>query len=106
MKTKKQLRRELIKAHARIRELEDTLQSKCEALRFLGEFNEKLSNENLDLRDKLKLAEDVAEKLFHVNDVLCAELQDCDRCIDTMRMALDQKNARAELLNRITGPLV
>ena len=51
-------------------------------------------------------ARDLADKLLYINDVLCAELQDCDRCIDTVRMALEQKSAHAELLNRITGPLV
>ena len=51
-------------------------------------------------------ARDLVDKLLYINDVLCAELQDCDRCIDTVRMALQQKSDRAELLNRITGPIV
>ena len=51
-------------------------------------------------------ARDLVDKLLYINDVLCAELQDCDRCIDTVRMGLEQKSARAELLNRITGPIV
>ena len=73
----------------------------------------RMNKEHIDLRDRLAAAREaeadaraLADKLLYINDVLCAEMQDCDRCIDTVRMALEQKSAHAELLKRITGPLV
>ncbi len=127
MKTRKQLLRELKKVEAKICEMQITieeLKQKEGAARQMATNNDEivrrqekviqqLRNESHDLRDKWytalvdeKNASARAAQLMHINDVLCAELQDCDRCIDTVRMALEQKSAHAELLNRITVPLV
>ena len=48
----------------------------------------------------------LVDKLLYINDVLCADLQACDRCIDTVKLGLEQNSDRAALLNRITGTLV
>lgn len=120
MKKKEQLRRELIQAKTQIRDLEDKLKGVCnswkssdEIVRRQEKVIQQLRDENHDMRDKWNTALEEAKnasaraaQLMYINDVLCAELKDCDRCIDTVRMALEQKSARAELLNRITGPLV
>ena len=120
MNTRKQLLRELKKAEAKIcemqiavdsyKEAEDHFRSKIEYLETREEAAMTAARKARQAaKDALEAEADAsarAAQLMHINDVLCAELQDCDRCIDTVRMALDQKQVRAELLNRITGPLV
>lgn len=120
MKTKKQLLRELKKAEAKICEMqiaEDSFEDAKDHFRSkIKDLETREEAARTAARKARQVAEDAlqaeadasarAAQLMHINDVLCAELQDCDRCIDTVRMALEQKSARAELLNRITGPLV
>ena len=120
MKKKEQLRRELNTAQRDIVRLQNAvrnLETENELLRGnLARLNQQTEAARTATKTARQAAEDalqaeadardLADKLLYINDVLCAELQDCDRCIDTVRMALDQKNVRAELMNRITGPLV
>ena len=124
MKTKKQLQRELIAAereNVRLRGENDFLKAEKQTyLLALSQAKKDLKaaqteareahkaalNDWGEARQEAKNARALADKLLYINDVLCAELQDCDRCIETVRMGLEQKSARSELLNRITGPLV
>ena len=120
MKKKKQLRRELNTAQREIVRLQNAvsrLETENELLRGnLARLNQQTEAARTATKTARQAAEDalqaeadardLADKLLYINDVLCAELQDCDRCIDTVRMALEQKSAHAELLNRIKGPLI
>ena len=124
MKTKKQLQRELIAAereNVRLRGDNDFLkaekqtymlalsQTKKDLKAAQTEAMEALKaalNDWGEARQEAKNARALADKLLYINDVLCAELQACDRCIDTVKLGLEQNSDRAALLNRITGPLV
>ena len=113
MKTKKQLRIELIAAereNVRLRYDNEFLNAEKQTFKMaLLQAKKDLVSAQTAAREAKEAEADAsarAAQLMYINDVLCAELQDCDRCIDTVRMALEQKNARTELLNRITGPLV
>ena len=113
MKKKEQLRRELNTAQREIVRLQNAvsrLETENELLRGnLTAMNQEKEAALAAVRQSHKTeasARDLVDKLLYINDVLCAEMQACDRCIDTVRMGLEQKSARAELLNRITGPLV
>ena len=106
MKTKRQLRRKLEKAERELNQLKIELDNVKRARYIAIKENEATKTAAKAAREAEENARAMADKLLHINDVLCAELQDCDRCIDTVRMALEQKTARAELMNRITGPLV
>jgi len=120
MKTRKGLRQDLNNAEREIVRLKNAvsrLETENELLRGnLARINQQNEAARTATKTARQAAEDalqaeadarnLVDKLLYINDVLCAELQDCDRCIDTVRMGLEQKSARAELLNRIKGPLV
>lgn len=113
MKTKKQLQRELIalqRENIRLRNDNDFLKTEKQAYKLaLSQVKQEEKAARQAEREAVKEKNDaraLADKLLYINDVLCAELQSCDRCIDTVRMGLEQKSARAELLNRITGTLI
>lgn len=120
MKKTEQLRRELNTAQRDIVRLQNAvsrLETENELLRGnLARLNQQTEAARTATKTARQAAEDalqaeadardLVDKLLYINDVLCAELQSCDRCIDTIRMGLEQKSARAELMNRITGPLV
>ena len=116
MKKKEQLHRELNNAEREIIRLQNAvnrLETENELLRgnlsSVNQAKEAARTARQEAEDALQAeadARDLVDKLLYINDVLCAELQDCDRCIETVRLGLEQKSARAELLNRITWPLV
>ena len=112
-KKKEQLRRDINKAEREIIRLQNAvnrLETENELLRGnLSAMNQEKEAALASVRKSHETensARELVDKLLWINDVLCADLQACDRCIDTVRMGLEQKSARAELLNRITGPLV
>lgn len=120
MKKKEQLHRELNNAEREIVRLKNAvsrLETENELLRGnLARINQQNEAARTAARKARQAAEDamqaemdardLVDKLLYINDVLCADLHACDRCLDTVRLGLEQKSARAELLNRITGPLV
>ncbi len=113
MKKKEQLRRELNTAEREIVRLQNAanrLETENELLRGnLSAMNQEKEAALASLQRSQKTeasARALVDKLLYINDVLCADLQACDRCIDTVRMGLEQNSDRAALLNRITGPLV
>ena len=99
-------KREMKDLREKIAWLEHLLGHRDQDIEELHRANEILHDRLDEAIDATKRARDLADKLLYINDVLCAELKGCDRCIDTVRMGLEQKSANAELLNRITGTLV
>ena len=112
-KKKEQLRRDINKAEREIIRLQNAvnrLETENELLRGnLSAMNQEKEAALASVRQSHKTetaARDLVDKLLYINDVLCAGLQACDRCIDTVKLGLKQNSDRAALLNRITGPLV
>ena len=112
MKTRKGLRRQLNIAEREIIRLQNAvsrLETENELLRGnLSAMNQEKEAALASVRKSHETensARELVDKLLWINDVLCADLQACDRCIDTIKLGLEQNSARAALLNRIAGPL-